>query len=162
MLYKFNLLAAVFFYIYISWRDPKMVYHSGSRLWKSSGFLLLPYETSSAAAALQNDFKKRYKRAAKGLAAAVAKNGCFALQWKPFDSDKQRCCSGAENSRITICAAKWLRILRQRILFPVMAYHSLVQRKRNADFNNTITTKHGRGDDQALGGVKTTRKSKCN
>ena len=68
-----------------------------------------PYETSSAAAALQNDFKKRYKRAAKGLAAAVAKNGCFALQGKPFDSDKQRCCSGAENSRITICAAKWLR-----------------------------------------------------
>ncbi|MCG8404212.1 MAG: hypothetical protein MI923_03335, partial [Phycisphaerales bacterium] len=46
-----------------------------------------PYETSSAAAALQNDFKKRYKRAAKGLAAAVAKNGCFALQsGKPFDS----------------------------------------------------------------------------
>ena len=68
-----------------------------------------PYETSSAAAALQNDFKKRYKRAAKGLAAAVAKNGCFALQGKPFDSDKQRCCSGAENSRITICAAKWLQ-----------------------------------------------------
>ena len=52
------------------------------------------------------DFKKRYKRAAKGLAAAVAKNGCFALQGKPFDSDKQRCYSGAENSRITICAAK--------------------------------------------------------
>ena len=69
-----------------------------------------PYETSSAVAALQNDFKKRYKRAAKGLAAAVAKNGCFALQsGKPFDSDKQRCCSGAENSRITICAAKWLQ-----------------------------------------------------
>ena len=86
-----------------------------------------PYETSSAAAALQNDFKKRYKRAAKGLAAAVAKNGCFALQGKPFDSDKQRCCSGAENSRITICAAKWLRILRQRMLFPVMSYHSLMQ-----------------------------------
>ena len=64
---------------------------------------------SSAAAALQNDFKKCYKRAAKGLAAAVAKNGCFALQGKPFDSDKQRCCSSAENSRITICAAKWLQ-----------------------------------------------------
>ena len=123
----------------------------------------LPYETSSAAAALQNDFKKRYKRAAKGLAAAVAKNGCFALQsGKPFDSDKQRCCSGAENSRITICAAKWLRILRQRMLFPVIAYHSLVQKKRNADFNNTITTKHGGGADKALGGVKSTRKSKCN
>ena len=55
-------------------------------------FLFVPLdETSSAAAVLQNDFKKRYKRAAKGLAAAVAKNGCFALQGKPFDSDKQRC-----------------------------------------------------------------------
>ena len=73
-------------------------------------FLFVPLdETSSAAAVLQNDFKKRYKRAAKGLAAAVAKNGCFALQGKPFDSDKQRCCSGAENFRITICAAKWLQ-----------------------------------------------------
>jgi len=41
-----------------------------------------PYETSSAAAALQNDFKKRYKRAVKGLAAAVANFGCFALHWK--------------------------------------------------------------------------------
>ena len=30
---------------------------------------------SSAAAALQNDFKKRYKRAVKGLAAAVANFG---------------------------------------------------------------------------------------
>ena len=59
-------------------------------------FLLAgPYETSSTAAALQNDFKKRYKRAVKGLAAAVANFGCF--------SDKQRCWSGAENSPITIC-----------------------------------------------------------
>ena len=98
---------------------------SGSK--KKSEQIHIPYETSSAAAALQNDFKKRYKRAAKGLAAAVAKNGCFALQGKPFDSDKQRCCSGAENFRITICAAKWLRILRQRMLFPVMSYHSLMQ-----------------------------------
>ena len=32
----------------------------------------------------------------------------------------------------------------------------------NADFNNTITTKHGGGVDKALGGVKTTRKSKRN
>ena len=52
---------------------------------------------------------------------------------------------------------------RQRMLLPVMAYHSLVQkRKRNADFNNTIIMRHGRGVDKALGGVKTTRKSKCN
>ena len=34
---------------------------------------------SSAAAALQNDFKKRYKRAVKGLAAAVANFDCFSL-----------------------------------------------------------------------------------
>ena len=45
---------------------------------------------------------------------------------------------------------------------PGNAYHSLVQKKRNADFNNTRTTKHGGGVDKALGGVKTTRKSKCN
>ena len=72
-------------------------------------YLLFLFPSRTKRAALQNDFKKRYKRAAKGLAAAVAKNGCFALQGKPFDSDKQRCCSGAENSRITICAAKWLQ-----------------------------------------------------
>ena len=44
----------------------------------------IPYETSraSVAAALQNGFKKRYKRAVKGLAAAVANFGCVALQWK--------------------------------------------------------------------------------
>ena len=33
-------------------------------------------------AALQNDFKKRYKRAVKGLAAPVASFGCLRLQWK--------------------------------------------------------------------------------
>ena len=48
----------------------------------------------------------RYKRAAKALATAVANFGCSG---KPFDSDKQRCCSSAENSRITICTAKWLQ-----------------------------------------------------
>ena len=67
-----------------------------------------PYETSSAAAVLQNGFKKRYKRAVKGLAAAAAAAN-FGCSGKPFDSDKQRFCSGAENSRITICAAKWLQ-----------------------------------------------------
>ena len=35
---------------------------------------------------LQNDFKKRDKRAVKGLAAAVANFGCFALQWKALDN----------------------------------------------------------------------------
>ena len=38
---------------------------------------------------------------------------------------------------------------RQRMLLPVMAYHALVQKKRNADFNNTIITKHSRGVDKA-------------
>ena len=52
---------------------------------------------------------------------------------------------------------------KQRMLLPVMAYHSLVQkRKRNTDFNNTIIMRHGRGVDKAFRGVKTTRKSKCN
>ena len=60
---------------------------------------------SSAAAALKNGFKKRYKRAVKALAAAVANFGCPG---KPFDSNKQLYFSGAENSRITICTAKWL------------------------------------------------------
>ena len=39
-------------------------------------------KTSSTAAALENDFKKRYKRAVKGLAAALANFGCFVLEWK--------------------------------------------------------------------------------
>ena len=43
------------------------------------GYLVL---TRTKRAALQNDFKKRYKRAVKGLAAAVANFGCFSLQWK--------------------------------------------------------------------------------
>ena len=38
-----------------------------------------PYKTSSAAAAFQNGFKKSYKWAVKGLAAAVANFGCLML-----------------------------------------------------------------------------------
>ena len=34
---------------------------------------------------------------------------------------------------------------RQRMLLQVMAYHSLVQKKRNVGSNNTIITIHGRG-----------------
>ena len=101
---------------------------------------------------LQNDFKKRYKRAAKGLAAAVAKNGCFALQWKPFDSDKQRCCSGAENSRITICAAKWLQsgFEKTKNVVTGNGLPLVSTKKRNAGSNNTIIMIHGRGVDKAL------------
>ena len=39
---------------------------------------------------------------------------------------------------------------RQRMLLPVMAYHLLVQKKRNAGSNNTIITIHGRGVNKAL------------
>ena len=40
---------------------------------------------------------------------------------------------------------------RQRMLLPVMAaYHSLVQKERNADCNNTIIMRHGKGVDKAL------------
>ena len=115
--------------------------------------MFFPYETSSAAAALQNDFKKRYKRAAKGLAAAVAKNGCFALQsGKPFDSDKQRCCSGAENSRITICAAKWPQSGFEKTNNVVTGNGPplVSTKKRNVGSNNTIITIHGRGVDKAF------------
>ena len=50
---------------------------------------------SSAAGTLKNGFKKRYKRAVKALAAAVAN---FGFSGKPFDSNKWCCFSGAENS----------------------------------------------------------------
>ena len=88
----------------------------------------------------KNDFKKHYKIAVKGLVAAVANFGCFMLQGKCFDSDKQCCCSGAENSRITIYPANGCKVAskRQTMLLLLMAYCSLVQKKRNADFNNTI------------------------
>ena len=39
---------------------------------------------------------------------------------------------------------------RQRMLLPVMPYHSLVQKKRNAGSNNTIIMIRGRGVDKAL------------
>ena len=121
-----------------------------------------PYETSSAAAALQNDFKKRYKRAAKGLAAAVAKNGCFALQGKPFDSDKQRCSRIPESRSALQSGCKVASNFKTKNVVPGNVLPLVSTKKRNADFNNTITTKHGREVDKALGGVKTTRKSKCN
>ena len=124
-----------------------------------------PYETSSAAAALQNDFKKRYKRAAKGLAAAVANFGCFALQWKsPLTAINSAIAAVQKIPELRSALQSGCKVAskRQGMLLPVMAYHSLVQKKRSADFNNTIITKHGRGVDKALGGVKTTRKSKCN
>ena len=46
---------------------------------KNKFTLLYPYETSSAAVALQNGFKKRYKRAVKALGCSSRK---FWLQWK--------------------------------------------------------------------------------
>ena len=96
----------------------------------------IPYETSSAAAALQNGFKKRYKRAVKGLAAAAANFGC----------------SGAENSRITICAAKWLQsgFEKTKNVVTGNGLPLVSTKKRNAGSNNTIIMIHGRGVDKAL------------
>ena len=80
-----------------------------------------PYETSSAAAALQNNFKKRYKRAAKGLAAVesplTAINSAFAAVQK------------IPESRSALQSGCKVASKRQRTLLPVMAYHSLVQKK---------------------------------
>ena len=50
---------------------------------------------SSAAAALKNGFKKRYKRAVKRW---LQQSQIFGCSGKPFDSNKQCCFSGAENS----------------------------------------------------------------
>ena len=95
-------------------------------------YYLHPYETSSAAAALQNDFKKRYKRAAKGLAAAVANFGCFALQWKsPLTAINSAIAAVQKipESRSALQSGRKVASKRQRMLLPVMAYHSLVQKK---------------------------------
>ena len=43
---------------------------------------ILPYETRSAVAALQNGFKKRCRIAAKRLAAAVANFGCSGQRYE--------------------------------------------------------------------------------
>ena len=50
-------------------------------------------------------------------------------EWILHDGAINSCSSGAENSRITIWAAKWLR--KDKMLLPVMAYHSSVQKKTN-------------------------------
>ena len=44
------------------------------------------------------------------------------------------------------------------------ALQRTVVQKRNADFNNTIIMRHGKGVDKRpySSGVKTTRKTKCN
>ena len=106
-----------------------------------------PYETSSAAAALQSDFKKHYKRAVKALAATVAN---FGFSGKPFDSDKQRCLKIPESRSVLQGGCK-VASKRQRMLLPVMAYHSLVQKKGNTGSNKyTIIMIHGRRVDKAL------------
>ena len=101
-------------------------------IWKPGG--LTTYETSSAAAALQNDFKKRFKRAVYIRAgfssskfwlfrAAVespltAINSAFAAVQK------------IPESRSALQSGCKVASKRQRMLLPVMAYHSLVQKKK--------------------------------
>ena len=100
-----------------------------------------PYEMSSTAPALQNGFKKHYKRAVKVLAATVANFGCSG---KPVDRDKQHCLKIPE-SRSALQGGCKVASKRQR-----MAYHLLVQKKGNAGSNNTIIRIHGRRVDKAL------------
>ena len=60
--------------------------------------------------------------------------------------------SGAENSRITICAAKWLQsgFEKTKNVVTGNGLPLVSTKKRNAGSNNTIITIHGRGVDKAL------------
>ena len=71
---------------------------------------------------------------------------------KPFDSDKQRFCSGAENSGITICAAKWLQsgFEKTKNVITRNGLPLVSTKKGNADYNNAIIMIHGGGVDKAL------------
>ena len=110
-----------------------------------------PYETSSATAALQNDFKKRYKRAVKGPAAAVANFGCFALQRKASINSAFAAAQKIPESRSAPCT-KWLQSAFEKTKNIVTrdGLPLVSTKKRNADFNNTIIMIHGRGVDKAL------------
>ena len=84
--------------------------------WKAFPLVIFfPYETSSAAAALQNDFKKCYKRAVKGLAAEVTNFGCFALHQKALWQQSINSAVAPVQkipelrSALQSVAAKWLR-----------------------------------------------------
>ena len=70
---------------------------------KNKFTLLYPYETSSAAEWLQEALQKSCK------SAGLQQSQILDAVESPLTAIKQRFCSGAENSRITICAAKWLR-----------------------------------------------------
>ena len=87
--------------------------------------------------------KELYKR----WAAAVANFGCSG---KPFDSDKQHFCSGAENSGITIWAAKWRQSGFEKNVVTGNGLPLVSTEKRNVGSNNTIILIHGRGVDKAL------------
>ena len=121
-----------------------------------------PYETSSAAEWLQEALQKSCKSA-----------GCSSSKFWLFHAAVESPLTAINSavaavqkipeSRSALQSGYKVASKRQRMLLSVMAYHSLVQkRKRISDFNNTIIMRHGRGVDKALGGVKTTRKSKCN
>ena len=87
-----------------------------------------PYETSSAAAALKNGFKKRYKRAVKALAAAVANLAAVESPLTAMNSAVEAVQKIPESQSALQSGCK-VASKRQRMLLPVMAYHSLVQKK---------------------------------
>ena len=106
----------------------------------------------SAAAALQNDFKKHYK--------SCKRAGCSSSKFWLFRTAVESPLTAINSavaavhkipeSRSALQSGCKVVSKRQKILLPVMAYHSLVQKKRNADFNNIIIMRHGTGVDKAL------------
>ena len=105
-----------------------------------------PYETNSTAEWLQEVLQKSCTSAGlqqSQILVAVesplkAINSAFAVVQKIPESR-----SGLQSGG---------KVALKRMLLPVVAYHSLVHKKRNAGSNNTIILIHGRGVD----------KSKCN
>ena len=100
----------------------------------------------SAAEWLQEALQKSCKSAGRQQPQILA-----AVE-SPLTAIKQRFCSGAENSRITICAAKWLQsgFEKTKNVVTGNGLPLVSTKKRNAGSNNTIITIHGRGVDKAL------------
>ena len=109
-----------------------------------------PYETSSAAAALQNGFQEALQNSCKS--AGLQQSQILAAVESPLTAINSAFAAVQKipESRSALQSGCKVASKRQRMLLPVIAYHSLVQKKRNADFNNTIIMIHGRGVDKAL------------
>ena len=100
---------------------------------------------SSAAAALKNGFKKRYKRAVKALAAAVANLAAVESPLTAMNSAVEAVQKIPESrSALQSGFEKTKNVVTGNGL-PLVS-----TKKRNAGSNNTIIMIHGRGVDKAL------------